>query len=80
MSEFKPVTDPDDLSLLDEEDILDGYWSGFAGAAEPGESRSRAFWHGWRNGAVDGGHRQIDWAQETLAHAVVRNRPGRVTA
>lgn len=71
MSEFVPVTTIEDLDSLDALEVLDGYRDGFHGEPEPGNNRSRSFWHGWRNGAVDGGHREIDAAQAALARLVV---------
>lgn len=70
MSEFSPVTTADDLATLDDGEILEGYRDGFEGEREPGNNRSRSYWHGWRNGRVDGGHDEIDTAQRQLAHAV----------
>ncbi|WP_043345078.1 hypothetical protein [Cupriavidus basilensis] len=71
MSEFQPITKPEDLSGLDDNEMVSGYCSGYCGDAEPGSDKSRAFWHGWRNGAVDGGHRQMDTAQAELARCLV---------
>lgn len=74
----EPVTTPEDLDALDEAEMIAGYWDGHAGEPEPGDNRSRAYWHGWRNGAVDGRHREPDYAQAQLARAVVdRNRARR---
>ena len=47
-----------------------------------GNNRSRSYWHGWRNGRVDGGHDKGDQAMQALARAVVgrermRNGGGR---
>ena len=67
MSEFKPVSTKEELALLDEDDVIAGYMYGFDGGPEPGNDKSRSFWHGWRNGSVDGGHRQIDDDQTKLA-------------
>ena len=64
-----PVTTLEDLDSLDEAEILEGYLDGRAGDPEPGGNRSRSYWHGWRNGAADYGHRPIDAAQRELAHA-----------
>jgi hypothetical protein len=70
MSETRiPVTTIDDLDSLDAKEIVEGYWDGYDGEPEPGNNRSRSYWHGWRNGAVDGKHRQIDQAQRDLARA-----------
>jgi hypothetical protein len=71
MSEFSPVRTKAELELLDEAEMLTGYQSGFSGEAEPGSARSRSFWHGWRNGRVDGKHDQIDHHQVALACEVV---------
>jgi hypothetical protein len=74
MSEFAPVTTVADLTTLDHDEMLDSFRDGYHGDPEPGNNHSRSYWHGWRNGAVDGGHRAIDRAQRELAHAVVRGR------
>lgn len=63
----EPVTTLDDLDDLDPEEVIAGYWDGYDGEPEPGDNRSRAYWHGWRNGAVDGKHREKDDAQAELA-------------
>lgn len=42
-----------ELKELDEQEIVEGYLSGFSGDPEPGNNRSESFWHGWRNGASD---------------------------
>lgn len=74
MAEFKPVETLDDLSTLDTAEVVEGYLDGLKAAAEPGNNRSRSYWHGWRNGVVDGGFRQIDEAQRRLAREVVASR------
>lgn len=71
MSEFRPVTTVADLDTLNSEEIVEGYRDGRAGEPEPGNNRSRSYWHGCRNGASDGRHRDIDAAQRELAHVVV---------
>ena len=65
-----PITTPEDLRQLDEAEVLEGYLDGHAGEPEPGDNRSLAYWHGWRNGRVDGGHQEKDAAQAALARAV----------
>jgi len=70
MSEFKPVTTAAELETLDEAEIVEGYFDGAAGWPEPGNNRSRSYWHGWRNGAADKGHRPTDAAQMALAREV----------
>lgn len=67
MSEFKPVSTLEDLATLDTEEILEGYRSGADGDPEPGNNRSRSFWHGWRNGAMDAGALAHDQASHDLA-------------
>lgn len=67
MSVRIPITKAADLDQLDEAEVIEGYHDGRAGAPEPGNNRSLAYWHGWRNGAVDGGHRQTDAAGMALA-------------
>ncbi|MFD1330773.1 hypothetical protein ACFQ4O_02045 [Methylopila musalis] len=67
----QPIINAPDLSELDEAEVLEGYMDGRAGDPEPGDNRSLSYWHGWRNGAVDGGHREKDEAQAMLAHAVL---------
>jgi uncharacterized membrane protein len=68
MSEFARVATVADMETLDMVDVQAGYYAGRHGAPEPIASYfSRAFVHGWRNGAVDGGHREQDEAQAMLA-------------
>lgn len=66
------VTTMADLATLDSDEVLEGYRDGFAGEPEPGDNRSRSYWHGWRNGALDGERRAKDDAQALLAAAYVR--------
>lgn len=66
-----PVTTTAELATLDDGEILEGYRDGFAGEPEPGDNRSKSYWHGWRNGTSDRYH-TADAAQRTLARAVVR--------
>lgn len=69
MPEFSPVTTLRELEALDDAEVLAGYVAGFRGAPEPVSSAvSRSYWHGWRNGRVDGGHAAVDAAQLLLAH------------
>jgi hypothetical protein len=48
-----PVTTIEELDSLDLDEICEGYREGFAGEPEPGNNRSKSFWHGWRNGYHD---------------------------
>jgi hypothetical protein len=79
MGEFNPVRTIADLDTLDHDEIVEGYMDGFGGEPEPGNNRSRSYWHGWRNGAVDGRHREKDEAQAALAREVVASWPKPVT-
>jgi hypothetical protein len=70
-----PVTTLADLDALDETEITEGYRDGLRNDPEPGDNRSRSYWHGWRNGMVDAGHRKGDRAQSELAQEwVARSR------
>lgn len=71
-----PVSTLEELDQLDPDEMYAGYRDGRDGEPEPGGNRSRAFWHGWRNGAVDGGHRAKDEAQAALAAIVHREMLG----
>lgn len=62
-----PIQKADLLDHLDEAEVIEGYNDGRAGDPEPGDNRSYSYWHGWRNGSVDGGHREIDAAGRALA-------------
>lgn len=64
-----PIRDAADLKSLDVDEMIAGYQDGRCGEPEPGNNRSLAYWHGWRNGAVDGGHRKSDAAQAALARS-----------
>lgn len=60
---------------LDRDEMIEGYMDGCAGEPEPGDNRSLAYWHGWRNGASDRGFREIDPEQRRIAREfVVRGR------
>lgn len=67
-----PIVRAEKLADLELSEVTEGYNDGRAGDPEPGDNLSYSYWHGWRNGAVDGGHRQIDKAQMMLAHDVVQ--------
>lgn len=76
MSERAPVTTLEELDGLDDEEMVEGYLDGFKGGGEPGGNHSKAYWHGWRNGAGDRNH-TTDTAQQRLAHLIVER--GRLT-
>lgn len=62
------------LDNLDEEELLQGYWDGKDNEPEPGDNRSYSYWHGYRNGQADGGHKPIDAAQRALAKDVIEKQ------
>lgn len=66
-----PIRDAKLLATLDDAEVIDGYHDGRAGEPEPGDNRSFSYWHGWRNGASDAGHREIDGAQRELAASYI---------
>lgn len=76
MSEYAVVRRKADLELLSSDEIVAGYMAGKDGAPEPGSAFSRSYWHGWRNGASDFGHRQTDEAQYQLAREIVGRYAG----
>ena len=67
MSEFPPVATLAEFMLLDEGEVLEGYFDGFHDAPRPTRSRSRSYWHGWRTGQIDCGILLPDAAHEALA-------------
>lgn len=67
MNERVPVTTVDELLTLNDAEIVEGYNDGYRGEPEPGGNRSKSYWHGWRNGRVDGGHDEKDMAMAILA-------------
>lgn len=72
MSEFSKVSSINDLKNLDDSEMIAGYFSGTKGEKEPGSNKSKSFWHGWRNGLVDGGYADKDDEQAELAKQFVR--------
>ena len=68
--EREPVRTYRDLAGLDEGEIGEGYRDGREGLP-CGGNRTRAYWHGWRNGRTDAGLEQPDEAQRALVRDVV---------
>jgi len=62
MPEFVPVMTVADFRQLDDGEILEGYFDGFHGDPAPGSDR-------WRNGRVDAGLADPDFAQVALRRA-----------
>ena len=72
MMDRKPVETVAELDALDEAEVIEGYRDGYDNEPAPGDNRSVSYWHGYRNGLVDGGHATLDGAQRKLAREVVR--------
>jgi hypothetical protein len=68
------VTTLDELNSLDPNEMREGYSDGKLNEPQPSGNRSKSYWHGWRNGMMDGGHMPIDAAARELARVVVQNR------
>ncbi len=73
MVDRSPVSTVAEVESLDSGEMVEGYWSGRDGDPEPGDNRSKAYWHGWRNGRSDAGH-PVDAAQMALAREIVERR------
>ena len=56
MTERTPVRTYAELQALDHAEIVEGYEDGYHGEPEPGDNRSRSYWHGWRNAQLDRAH------------------------
>jgi hypothetical protein len=75
MTAHQPVATLAELDALDDDEVREGYLDGRAGEPEPGDNRSRAYWHGWRCGMTDAGRLEIDPAHRRLvADYVARGR------
>ncbi len=75
MGDFTPVQTVGDFRMLDDGETLEGYLDGFHGEAAPDSSRSRSYWHGWRNGMVDSSRCLPDHAHLALAEAFLDLAP-----
>jgi hypothetical protein len=64
---FDPVSTMEDLLTLDSDEMVAGYRDYCPTDPWPGENRGRAYWHGWRNAAIDRGMINIDAAAQRLA-------------
>lgn len=62
MTDAGPVITFEELDALDADEVTNGYDDALEGLPEPASDASRAYWHGWRNGAVAAGYRQHDEA------------------
>ncbi len=63
---YQPVRTVADFRTLDEAEMLCGYMDSVQGLPCVCAERTRAYWHGWRNGAVDAGWVEPDEAQYAL--------------
>jgi hypothetical protein len=61
-----PVNSASQLQCLDDEQVFQGYLVGLRNQPYDPETHSYSFWHGWRNGQVDGGYAEMDAAQYQL--------------
>ncbi len=61
-----------ELDTLDDAEIQEGYRDGRSGEPEPGDNRSKSYWHGWRNGMMDSHRMKPDAASMKLAAEYVR--------
>lgn len=68
-----PITKAQYLDALDDAEVREGYFDGRAGDPEPGDNRSLSYWHGWRNGRIDGGHDKSDAASQALAKDAIES-------
>src|SRR3954463_9868084 len=71
MVERIPATTPDQVFAMDEAEMVEGYQDG-RDNAPCGDNRSESYWHGWRNGMVDGGHAKGGEGQRLLARRLIK--------
>lgn len=71
--ERQPIITASELAEMNSNEILEGYRDGRAGEGEPGGNRSKAYWHGWRNGDLDRAGKSDD-AQIALIRDIRRAR------
>ena len=74
MSEFRPVETVADLNSLDVDEIVQGYRDGWTCSDEPGNDKSRGYWHGWKNAQTDKGRAQPDAHQQRLVRDLLGAR------
>jgi hypothetical protein len=61
-----PVTTAEELDAFDQDEVIEGYMDGLRDPIhEPGDNRSKAYWHGWRNGSNDA-QKTVDGPQREL--------------
>lgn len=67
------VVTAEELASLEIDEIMEGYKDGWHGENEPGGNRSKAYWHGWRNGHND--RAGISDADQRKLAAAVKSAP-----
>lgn len=67
---IKPITTAAELDALDTDDCVRGYMAGRKQQPDYTQ-RGQAYWHGYLNGCVDGGHMQPSAEQMALVADVV---------
>lgn len=82
MIDFGPYGEPpktlEEVEAFPDEELFEGYRDGFRNEYEPNGNRTRAYWHGWRNGQVDAGWRKSDWYQQELARLYMQRERRKV--
>ena len=73
MTQYIPIKRASLLDSLDDKEVLEGYIDGSKNEPEPKGNRSVSYWHGWRNGMVDYGHKERDDAQTELAKDAIES-------
>ena len=68
---YFPISTVLELETLDEGEIVEGYQDGLKGEPKPNGNRSKSYFHGWRNGMMDGGYIPLDKFSINLAHEFV---------
>lgn len=66
-----PIIKAEKLKELDDSEVTQGYADGLKNEPNPGDNRTYSYWHGWRNGMVDGGWAELDKHQRALCKDVV---------
>jgi ribosome modulation factor len=67
--QLRAVSTIEEFRELDEAAVLCGYMDGIQGLPFEFAELTKSYWHGWRNGAVDGGFVEPDLAQIELERA-----------
>lgn len=74
---MKPITTIEQLSKLDDDEMVLGYKAGFDG--RPNYTKTnQSYWHGFMNGEVDSGRAKTSIEQQELARVFIAS--GSLTA